>query len=341
MAEDTLKYVDAHHLPTANFKIKEPRNMSGNEIRAFFYHIVERQRTFDISEVFRIKHAHKGRKASVGGCSTAGEDNTGDPTEPNARNMALNSEDTTGGSGNGQVENTAVPSADTGAVVGTGAAPPTPTPRPKPKRKAKPKKSTTTLATGAAPEIGITSEAPPQRPKPKPKGKKKTTTVQAGAAPETGITSEPPTQGPKPKPKGKKKTMTVAPGAASATGTAPETGTALEPPRPRPRPRPITKGNNNNTTLNTTGTGTVAHADELQTGESTVGQRGSITTNDLIDPYLIGLAQGNLNVIDHSLTGPSQPVVSSRAQVNTADNLALQEANKFLVSGKRVPKKRV
>jgi len=41
------------------------------------------------------------------------------------------------------------------------------------------------------------------------------------------------------------------------------------------------------------------------------------------------------------LTGPSHAVASSRAQVNTADNLALQEANKFLVSGKRVPKKRI
>ena len=355
--------------------------MKSDDILAFFDHIVERQRTFNIAEVFRIKHAHKGRKASMGG-STAGEDNTADPTE---------------GSPSGQVDNTAVPSADPRSAGNPGAIgsprtvsrevaiPETPLPWPKPK----PKKPTKNLTKASATETGITSDPAPQRakpkpkpkakgknntttlearakpkPKPKPKGKNNTTTLEAGGAGAADTTPSAP-QRPKPKPKGKKSTTTVGDQAAPDTGTGtppdtgttPDTGPVSEAPHPRPRPKPKPKGKKNTTTLSTAvpnaslpqgesntitqDTGTVARADA---GESTAGQENSITHN-VIDPYLIGLAQGNSitnsNVIDHSLTGPSHAVAPSRAPVNTADNLALQEANKFLVSGKRVPKKRL
>ena len=62
MEEDLSKYVDMEHLPDPDFKITEPRNMKWGVLVAFFQHIVERQRTYDLPEVFHIKYADMGRK---------------------------------------------------------------------------------------------------------------------------------------------------------------------------------------------------------------------------------------------------------------------------------------
>jgi hypothetical protein len=54
---------------------------------------------------------------------------------------------------------------------------------------------------------------------------------------------------------------------------------------------------------------------------------GNIIVDDLIDPALRGVRTSSHHI-------------SKRPQVNTADNLALIEARKYMATGKRVSKKR-
>ena len=58
--QDLRTYIDPEHLPGENFKIKDPQLMWRSAIVQFFTHIAQRQRIYDLPEVFQIKHAHKG-----------------------------------------------------------------------------------------------------------------------------------------------------------------------------------------------------------------------------------------------------------------------------------------
>jgi hypothetical protein len=59
-------------------------------------------------------------------------------------------------------------------------------------------------------------------------------------------------------------------------------------------------------------------------------------TNSVIDPALLGQG-GSLHVASVPTAGPSRESLPmlTRKSVNTSDNLALHEANKFMVTGKR------
>ena len=65
IAANLLQYVNAEYLPDPHFKITEPRNMNQPVLLAFFQHIVQQQRTYDLPEVFHIKYADAGRKSTL------------------------------------------------------------------------------------------------------------------------------------------------------------------------------------------------------------------------------------------------------------------------------------
>jgi hypothetical protein len=101
----------------------------------------------------------------------------------------------------------------------------------------------------------------------------------------------------------------------TAVDPAGDAGGAVAPARPRPRPRPVTR------------TGVQSGSGPgVETSHQAPG-----TYNDQQPPI-------QPPEIDPSLLAAS--IQPSRALVNTSDNLALQEASRFSVTGKRVPKKR-
>ena len=309
--QDLRTYIDPEHLPGENFKITDPRLMRRSAIVQFFTHIAQRQRIYDLPEVFRIKHAHKGRKASVGAISEHGSDRDG----------AM--------SPSGTEEATHVP--DVGPAV--------------PKRslsKRRKSKNTPNItsdvgtagpAGGAAPIADPPDMPGPQRPKakkskvtlkitkPNAKKKKSQTTLNAKvvqAAPshtESGLadgigdqSNLPPRPRPKPKPKGKKSTN--APQSILPDHHAPLTSSSV-------------LGNDADLA---TAVGT-AHRPLPEGTPQTPITNANIIVNDLIDPALRAV-------------GTSSPYISNRPQVNTADNLALIEAHAYMTIGKQVPKKR-
>ena len=102
-------------------------------------------------------------------------------------------------------------------------------------------------------------------------------------------------------------------------------GVAKPPPPPRPKPHPVTcpvnQSNHQSTARNEEGTSTQSPGIDND-------------PHPLIQPQ----QRGPHAAIDPSLLAAShQP---SCALVNTADNLALQEASRFAVKGKHVPKKK-
>ena len=343
MEEDLSKYVDVEHLPDRDFKITEPRNMKRGVLVAFFQHIVERQRTYDLPEVFRIKYADVGRKRRLEVRDSPDVDDgalgaAGPVAEPSPATIHNRNQSTSG----------------TAPLAGR-----------KPKQTRKKTKKTLNTTPNITEDAGGQSatEVPhrPVRSKTKSKGKK----FKAKATTEASGADDGRTHGDLPqddqddivvpqrtKVTKKKSKTTLRTGLPVVELSIPDPPNAdshnAVPPRPRPRPKP--KGKKATQTLNTSAVGvgaggtqldavTAAPQQDLTPSQSAAPAPNSIDirpgpaqgqstviTDDLIDPVLLGMAS-HIGAI-------------ARPVVNTADNLALQEALQYGATGKRVPKKR-
>jgi hypothetical protein len=393
MRKNLHTYIDPEHLPGKNFKIKDPRSMERDAILAFFTHISQRQRTYDLQDVFRIKHAHKGRKRSVSELSERESDLDGrmslSATEPGTNIPFGIIEPPQPPAKRRKTTKTAPRLAKTGVAVGAAhQSDPAAQPHPKPKGKKKRSETTVTvnipgaalMNTASAAAVGGVEVSAPDRPlpKPKPKGKKNANVppptlptneanvadrpvlhADSGAAVGVVDASAAERPCPKPKPKGKKNKTApptlpanegnIADRPVNHADSAPAVGAVVASAVERPRPKPKPKGKKNATVPPHTlpiNEGNIAdrpvvgnHADSAaavgalypsvpEAATQISMTHKNIVSDDLIDPALSGVV------------GTSSHHTSGRPQVNTADNLALIEASKYMVTGKRVPKKR-
>lgn len=342
IAANLSQYVDAEYLPDPHFKITEPRKMNRPVLLAFFQHIVQRQHTYDLPEVFRIKYADAGRKSTLGvRDSPEVEDNISGDDRPPAESTPVGVQDiikpargrvpkkkskpkskkttTTSNIPNVTEDGGAQPSNNMSTIPGQVG------PKATSKRK-KGKAVGNTNVTGAAdddivaPECRITKAT---------KKKSKTTlrtdvpAVELNAgdpqiAPDVPDVPQQPR--PKPKPKGKKATQIAVPGATGAETFTTAAGTAGPehdiPDRPTPtRSQPNHSG--------------MASANIVIPAPTITGIRPGPqgqSTDNVIDPAL-------LRTTSHMDSG-------ARPVFRTADNLALEEALQYGAPGKRVPKKR-
>lgn len=321
--DNLSQYVDAEYLPDPHFKIADPRNMHRPDLLTFFRHIVERQRTYDLAEVFRFKFADAGRKSKLGvGNSPEVDDNTLADDVPPAELTAADSQDIVGASGgrviphrkkNKQKSKKTKKTSNIPNVTDDGGAAPVEEVAPMPgqgRQKATSKRTkgkamvdidvTGAMDNHAESDIANDDIPAPQR-RPTKATKKKSKTVLRGGVPVVDVQRGEPHNAadvpdadvpqrprPKPKPKGKKATQIPIPGA-----TGPEYDV--------PAAAPATA------------------AGPLQRQSTVIG-------DNVIDPALLGTT---------SHTDPA-----ARPVLKTADNLALQEAQQYGAPGKRVPKKR-
>ena len=311
---------------------------------AFFQHIVQRQRTYDLPEVFRIKYADAGRKSTLGaGDSPEVDDNISADDRLPAESPTAGAQD--------------IIIASRGRVV---------SPKKKTKQKSKktktksnipnivddagaqPSKDMSTMPDEVGPKatskrkkgkamgnIDVTGAADHEIPAPqwritKAAKKKSKTTLRAGV-PDVELDGEdahnapdvpdvPQRPRPKPKPKGKKATQTPVAGATGAAvftaGAVPAVPQHDVPDRSAPtRPHPSHSGIASTNIVTTTPNITALRP----------GPQGQ-TTDNVIDPALLGTT--------------SQTDPGARPVFRTADNLALEEALQYGAVGKRVPKKR-
>jgi hypothetical protein len=295
-------YVDPEYLPGPNFKITEPRRMKHKVILSFFNHIVEQQHTYDLPQVFCFKYADEARKRTLGMNSHIEGDNDGAGAKPVTARRARPLK----GKTKKKLVKKTLPLTINGAGTGTADTSPsdsvgvepdlTVTQRPQGKRsKKKAKTALNTRATGTA--NGGRVDAQPSND-------------------QEGIQEAPSPQHGQARPGRKKLKMGLNP-----VGTHPDmchadpmndgqadlgsvndqhgiTGTSACPP---PWPKPIAK--QSTASLN------LAH---------NLGDRGrQVINEDQIDP---------------SLRGPSHMISASHPAINTSDNLALQEANQYIVT---------
>ena len=150
---------------------------------------------------------------------------------------------------------------------------------------------------------------------------KKQAKSRKNAAVPDGTQSQEPQPAP-PRKKTKRKMTTTQATSAHALSIA---RVAEPPPLPCPKPHPVTcpvnQSNHQSTARNEEGTSTQSPGTDNDPHPLTQPQQR--VPHAAIDPSLLAASH--------------QP---SRALVNTADNLALQEASRFAVKGKRVPKKK-
>jgi hypothetical protein len=307
--KDLQRYITPEHLPGKNFKITDPRNMSRAAILSFFRHICQRQQTHDLKEVFRIRHAHRGRKKTLSnGCESS-----------NARD-ADSADGAVGASAD--LENLL----NTGNAGGT-TEPSVPTAKGGPKRPEKFKTKSKVKSSHAAGRGDMSDH--PQVPHPKAKGKQKKSqkTLQVDLFQAAASDTDPQASGigdqrprPKPKPRGKKPktapplsvpveatfTPVGHPGIGNQANSADAVGAVARP-------------HNGNQAHSAAAVG--AGDPPVSAMPPISSRKGQTITDDLIDPTL--------------LVG-----TSGRPQINTADNLALIEARRYMTTGKRVSKKR-
>jgi hypothetical protein len=336
--------------------------MPRTDIAAFFTHISQRQRTHDLPDVFRIKHAHRGRKASVGALSERGSDWDGamspSATEQGTHVPGVDSVLPARSLGKQKKsKNTPKTTQDMAVAWPAGGAAHIPDgtdmlegPGPQclkakkskvtlkvTKAKTKKKKSQTTLNanliqaatshtdSAVTDGIGDLSTVPPRpRPKPKPKAKKPPNpplpNLSDHHAPVTPVTDSvvtdgiadlstvPPRPRPKPKPKGKKPTNPPLPNLPDHH------------PPVTPVPSPGDRSGVGHSADSAAAVGAVSPP-VLEGTPQTPIANGNIIVDDLIDPALCGVRTSSHHI-------------SKRPQVNTADNLALIEARKYMATGK-------
>jgi hypothetical protein len=339
MKEDTLKYVDAEYLPWPDFVLDDPQALKLEVLRAYFAYIAEREKTFALDEVFRFKYVEANRKEARRGSeddnigagpidsssNAAQADGPGDAEHHEGRGIAGTSLPDCQDGPNDTHEGVDTPR--TGEIP-----PPAPAPLPNTATGKKTKNS-------CAPTRSKKNTAVPEGTQPQEAGSGDAEQCESHGiagmslpdcrdgpndthdgidAPRTGeITPSAPVPLPnaatlkttkKTRAPTKSKKPRAVHSAADAEGAA-------TPARPRPKPCPVT------------GTGPQSSS---RHGEEASHQVPG-TCNDPQPPM-------QAHEIDPSLLALSSQ--RSRALVNTSDNLALQEASRFSVTGKRVPKKK-
>jgi hypothetical protein len=286
--------------------------MKREAILSFFNHIVERQRTYDLPQVFCFKYADEARKRTLGMDSHIEGDNDGAGAEPVTARRARPQKEKTkkkpvkktlpltiNGTGTGATDTS--PGDSVGVEPDLAV-----TQRPQVKHsKKKAKTVLNTRATGAADggradaqlsndQEGVQEAPSPQHGQARPGRKKlKTGLNPVGSHPDV------------------RRADPMNDGQADLGSVNDQHGITGTPACPPPRPKAIAK--QSTASLNP------AH---------NLGDRGrQVINEDQIDP---------------SLRGPSHMISASRPAINTSDNLALQEANQYIVTGKRqrVPRKR-
>ena len=315
MKPDTLKYVNADKLPRPNFVLDDPWEMKLELLCEFFAHIAEWEKTFQLGEVFHFKYADSRRKR----CRDRSEDEEGGipnedlgarPTEGDARPTQGDS-GAEHGEGSGDAEHARTSSSAGLALTNSGDIP-----------------------NGNQQQVNYhsNSEVVPPEPLPIPNAitMKKTNktpgpTKQAKLRKNPGVPDGTQSKEPRPAPPRKKTKGKMTTTQATFAHAINSGRVAKPPPLPHPKPRPVTcpvnQSNHQSTARNEEGTSTQSPG----------------TDNDL-HPHPYPQQRVPHAVIDPSLLAAShQP---SHALVNTADNLALQEASRFAVTGKRVPTKK-
>ena len=339
------------HLPDPDFKITEPRKMKLEDLVTFFQHIMERQRTYDLPDVFRIKYADVGRKSTLeAGNSTEVDDNTLGAEGPAAELTSVAGEDinqTPGGRVSAARGKSKQKSKKTKKTLNTtanvnedGGTEPSEVPHgpgtlhPKVKSKGKKSKAKGAATASGADDSRADNDIPgPLHQNTKGRKQKRKTTGRTGhpvmvdvvngepnnADLHNDIPTPPPRPRPRPKPKGKRATQTLNASAVvtGADGTLTDAAAAGPqqdiPPGPPPiRPMPASHRNEYTTPV----------ATSSDTGPGPPPQ-STVIGDNVIDPSLMGMT----NTI-------------ARSVINTADNLAMQEAHKYGATGKRIPKKR-
>ena len=292
MKEDTLKYVDAEHLPRPDFVLDNPRAMKLEFLREFFAHIAEREETFELGDVIRFKYADATRKGSqevdedeehgIWNEDSGAEhgEGSGDAEQDGGAGGAGRPVANSGNSHNANQEHYPHRTGET--------PPPALPPNPNPAKIKKTKKT---------PKV----TAPTKQPK----------SNKNSAVPDGTHSNEPP-----PAPPTKNKKPKKAPNQPTSAHL-PSNAVGAERP-PQPKPRPVTRP-----TTSRLGEGTSNQAPGTDDNPQSPTQPQGGVPDATIDPSL--------------LAASNQPPC---ALVNTSDNLALQEASRFAVTGKRVPKKK-
>ena len=313
--QDTLKYVDAEDLPRPDFVLDTPRGMKLELLREFFVHIAEREKTFELGQVFRFKYVEATRKGDQNGSDDedheiSNEESGAGPTEGFSRAEPVE--------GSGGAEQTQ-PAAGAGPAQENPGA----------------------TLNGNQPDNGphtigeVVTPAPPPIPNAATVKKTKKTPAPAkqmksrkNAGGPSGTQSTDPQRAPSTKKKKPKVTANQPASTHPAVGAVGAGVLELAPrlhPKPRPKPRPVTHPLNasNNEFTARDGEGTSNQAQGAHNNLQLPTQPQERVPQSAIDPSLLAASH--------------QP---GRALVNTSDNLALQEASRFAVKGKRVPKKK-
>ena len=328
MKPDTLKYVDADKLPRPDFVLDDPRAMKMELLHEFFAHIAEREKTFQLGEVFHFKYADSRRKGGRDGSEDeAGgilnEDSGAGPSDCDAGPTDCDAGPTEGDAGptpgdSGADHGEASRDAEHARTSGGAGSAPT---------------NSGDIPNGNQQQVNYHSNSemvPPELPIPNAITMKKANktpgpTKQAKSRKNPGVPDGTQSKEPRPAPPRKKtkgKMTTIQATSAHGINSA---GVAEPPPPPRPKPRPVTRpvnrSNHQSTARNEEGTSTQSPGTDNDPHPLTQPQQR--VPHAAIDPSLLAASH--------------QP---SRALVNTADNLALQEASRFAVKGNRVPKKK-
>ena len=329
--QDTLKYVDVEVLPRPDFVLDAPWGMKFEFLREFFTHIAEQEKTFGLGEVFWFKHADATRKGGQEG---------GEDAEDGIQNRDLGAGPTEGYSDAERLQGFAdaeqvqpfggaAPIQPSGGAVpiqsSGGAAPIQPSGGAAPIQA---NSGDTTSGNQQEDNPHSTAEIHPPAPNPIPNPPtpnlaKKTIapTKQRKSGNKAAVqnktqSTEPPVLRTRTK---KQKTMPNQPTSAHPAAGA---GGAEPTPRLHPKPRPVTRTVNESMT-ELTG----------RHGEGTSNHTPGIHSN----PQPPREPQGR---VPHAAIDPSLLAATPHALINTSDNLALQEASRFAVQGKRVPKKK-
>jgi len=352
MREDTLKYIDAEHLPRRDFVLDTPRNMNIARLREFFAHIAEREKTFEIEKVFLFKYVEASRKKHQDDEDEDDEEEEGFPEADRGAGGTEHGSSPTGAApapANSAEDPHRNEEHDNANSTGDAAPPAPPTNHnavmPKKKRKTanvsnkKQPKKTQHQEPSVHPGGDTAGAEVSTRPRPKPRP-----VTRPGNGPTNTRAEDTPTQAPahssgdtagaevstRPRPKPRPVTRPAnEPGNTRTDDTpiqAPNTHDNPQPPngaelalKPRPEPRPVTRPATESTSSPAHETYTHAPG----THNNPQAQPQERVPDAVIDPSL--------------LAASNQP---SRVLVNTSDNLALQEASRFAVTGKRVPKKK-
>ena len=333
---DTSKYIASEHLPRPDFVLLAPKGMKWDPLCEFFSHIAEREKTFENADIFHFQHVEEGRKERRSDRDDGTIDESGaGPDHGTSANGAGHPDGANAGGGEegGTTrggEATRVSEGGDGATAAAAAA--LPNAKPAKKKGTKKTKASTTKkkkvqktpnqpTTPRPPEdtSGAEEPAPPlpkPRPKPRPKARPSARPVTDSTQAHEELTTNAPS--------------TSIPTAGNAETPAP----VLPKPRPRPRPKvrpmapPVTDTTQGHEELTTN----VPSTSIPPTGDA----EGPGTEDQLTPPPT---KQAPDRVPDAAID-PLILAASNQPSRATSDNLALQEAGRFAVKGKRVPKKK-